>query len=62
MSVKSTRNEKGFTQEQMARWMEVSLRTYQNIEKRNDCTVKLAKELSKIFEKPIEEIFEKDKI
>lgn len=60
MSVKNSRIEKGYTQEQMARWIEISLRTYQNIEKRNDCTVKIAKELSKIFEKTIEEIFTKD--
>lgn len=60
MSVKNSRNEKGYTQEQVARWMEVSLRTYQNIEKRNDCTVKLAKKLSEIFKKTIEEIFIND--
>ena len=60
MSVKNSRIEKGYTQEQMARWIEISLRTYQNIEKRHDCTVKIAKELSKIFEKTIEEIFTKD--
>lgn len=60
MTVKNSRNEIGYTQEQMARWLEISLRTYQNIEKRNDCTVKIAKEISKILKKPIEEIFKND--
>jgi len=60
MSVKNSRIEKGYTQEQVARYMEVSLRTYQNIEKRNDCTVKLAKIISEMFKKTIEEIFTKD--
>ena len=62
MSVRESRNEKNYTQEQVARKLEISLRTYQNIEKRNDTTVKIAKEISKIFEKSIEEIFTKEKL
>lgn len=46
------------TQEDMARLLGITLRTYQNIEKRKDCTVKLAKNISVILGKPIEELFE----
>lgn len=57
MSLKETRIKNGFTQEQLARKVNVSLRTYQNIERRNDTTVKIAKEISRVFGETIEEIF-----
>lgn len=62
MSLKETRNEKGWTQDKVAKWLDMNLRTYQNIEKRNDTTVKIALEISKLFKKPIEEIFTKEKL
>lgn len=57
MSLKDNRIKNGFTQEEMARMLGITLRTYQNIEKRNDTTVKLAKNIAIIFDTPIEEIF-----
>lgn len=60
MSLKSNRIKNNFTQEEMARMLGVTLRTYQNIEKRNDTTVKIAKNIAIIFDTPIEEIFNED--
>lgn len=57
MSLKSNRIKNNFTQEEMARMLGVTLRTYQNIEKRNDTTVKIARNIAIIFDTPIEEIF-----
>lgn len=57
MSLKTNRIKNNFTQEEMARMLGVTLRTYQNIEKRNDTTVKIARNIAIIFDTPIEEIF-----
>lgn len=57
MSLKTHRNKIGLTQEEMARLLNISLRTYQNIEKRNDTTVKIAKSIAAILGGTIEEIF-----
>lgn len=60
MSLKTNRIKNNFTQEEMARMLGVTLRTYQNIEKRNDTTVKIAKNIAIIFDTPIEEIFSEE--
>lgn len=57
MSLKKHRIKNKFTQEEMARMLGITLRTYQNMEKRNDTTVKMAKNIALIFDTPIEEIF-----
>lgn len=57
MSLKSSRLESGYTQEELARILNICLRTYQNYEKNNNCNVKLALSISAILGKPIEEIF-----
>lgn len=62
MTLKKERLKRNFTQEEMARLLGITLRTYQNIEKRNDTTVKIAKNIAVIFGCSIEEIFnEKEK-
>ena len=62
MSLKEYRMKMGFTQEEIARLLDIPLRTYQNYEKRNDTTVKIAKNIAIIFGCSIEEIFaEKEK-
>lgn len=57
MALKDFRIKRGMTQEQLARLLGVTLRTYQNIEKRNDTTVKIARNISLILCGTIEEIF-----
>lgn len=57
MALKDYRIKRGMTQEQLARLLGVTLRTYQNIEKRNDTTVKIARNLSLLLSGSIEEIF-----
>ena len=57
MSLKKYRIKMGFTQEELARLLNIPLRTYQNIEKRNDTTIKIAKKISVLLNAPIEEIF-----
>jgi DNA-binding XRE family transcriptional regulator len=57
MALKESRIKMGFTQEQLARLLNISLRTYQNIEKRNDTTVRIAKNLAVLLGETIEEIF-----
>lgn len=57
MALKDFRIKRGMTQEQLARLLGVTLRTYQNIEKRNDTTVKIARNLSLLLSGSIEEIF-----
>ena len=61
MALKEYRIKMGMTQEQLARILDISLRTYQNIEKKNDTTVKLAKNISVILGASIEEIFSDEK-
>jgi len=57
MSLKEYRIKMGFTQEELARLLDIPLRTYQNYEKRNDTTVKIAKNISVLLNAAIEEIF-----
>ena len=57
MGLKEHRLKMNFTQEELARLLNIPLRTYQNIEKRNDTTVKIAKNIAVIFGCSIEEIF-----
>lgn len=45
------------TQEDMAELLNISRRTYQTIEKKNDCQLKTAIEISKIFNNNIYKIF-----
>lgn len=45
------------TQEKMAQYLNISLRTYQRIEKENNCKLSIAKEISTIFNNSIEKIF-----
>lgn len=61
MTLKSSRIENGYTQEELARILDICLRTYQNYEKNNNCSVKLALSISAILGKPIEEIFKEEK-
>lgn len=60
MSLKTSRLEMNLTQEEMARALDISLRAYQNMEKRNDAKVKIALSISVILNKTIEEIFKED--
>lgn len=60
MSLKKSRLEMNITQEDMARMLGISLRAYQNMEKRNDAKVKIALNISVILNKSIEEIFKED--
>lgn len=57
MNLKEARLENNLTQEDMARQLGIALRTYQNIEKRGDTTVKIAKNIAIILGKTIEELF-----
>lgn len=57
MGLKEKRIEKNMTQEEVARKSDIGLRTYQNIEKRNDTTLKNAKKISEALEESIENIF-----
>lgn len=57
MTLKKERLKRNLTQEEMARLLGITLRTYQNIEKKNDTTVKIAKSIAAIFNSSIEEIF-----
>lgn len=59
--LKEERLKKKLTQEEIARKINTSLRTYQNIEKRNDCNVKKALKIAKILNEPIEKIFAEEK-
>lgn len=60
MSLKKSRLEMNLTQEDMARMLGISLRAYQNMEKRNDAKVRIALNIAVIFGKRIEEIFKED--
>lgn len=60
MSLKKERLKRNITQEEMARILGITLRTYQNIEKRNDTTVRIAKNIAVIFSCTIEEIFKEE--
>ncbi len=57
MGLKEKRIEKNMTQEEVARKSDISLRTYQNIERRNDTTLRNAKKISEVLEESIENIF-----
>lgn len=57
MGLKERRIKKGLKQEDISRKTGINLRTYQNIEKRNDTTVSNAKKISDVMEETIEEIF-----
>ena len=60
MGLKEHRLKMGFTQEELARLLNIPLKTYQNIEKRNDTTVKIAKNISVLLNAAIEEIFSEE--
>lgn len=55
--LKYYREKKGYTQEKLAREIDVSLRTIQNIERKNNTDVQTALKISKVLEVKIEEIF-----
>lgn len=57
MGLKEFRIKRGMTQEQVARLADISLRTYQNIEKNNNTTLRTARNISLILCGTIEEIF-----
>lgn len=57
--LKEWRIKKGLTQEQLARAIDVSLRTIYNIEKTNKTDIETALKISKILNVPIEVIFSK---
>lgn len=57
MGLKEYRIKKGLTQESVARKADISLRTYQNVEKNNNTMLITAKKISKVFGKSIEEVF-----
>lgn len=59
MSLKNYRINKKITQEEVARATNINLRTYQNIERTNDCKLKLAKQISNFFNDNIDNIFYK---
>lgn len=60
MALKDYRIKSNLTQEELARILGITLRTYQNIEKRNDTTVRLAKNIAVILGASIEEIFSEE--
>lgn len=57
MGLKEYRKNKNITQEQVARATGIQLRTYQNIEKSNNCTLEKAALIANYFDSTIEEIF-----
>lgn len=56
--LKEYREKKGITQEQLAREINVSTRTIQNIERTNKTYVNIAIKISKVLGYTVEEIFE----
>lgn len=59
--LKFYREKKKITQEKLAREVEVSTRTIQNIEKTNKTDVSIAIRISKVLGYTVEEIFDKEK-
>lgn len=57
MGLKEYRKKVGLTQEEVARATGILLRTYQNIEKNNDCKLSTAKCISMVLNDTIENIF-----
>lgn len=57
MGLKEYRNKRNFTQEETARATGITLRTYQNIEMKNDTNLIKAKKIAEFFNDSIEEIF-----
>lgn len=57
MSLRNARLERGFTQEELSRILNICLRTYQNYEKNNNCSVQLAISIAVVLGKTVEEIF-----
>lgn len=57
MGLKEYRKKVGLTQEEVARTTGILLRTYQNIEKKNDCKLSTARAISTILNDSIENIF-----
>lgn len=57
MNIKSKRIELNKTQEEIARKIEISLRAYQIIEKKNTCNVKNAIKIAKELNSTVEELF-----
>lgn len=58
--LKYYRIKKGYSQEKLAREVDVSLRTIQNIERKNNTDVKTALKISKILDATVEEIFKEE--
>lgn len=58
--LKYYRMKKGYSQEKLARAVDVSLRTIQNIERKNNTDVKTAIKISKVLEVTIEELFKEE--
>lgn len=57
MSLKEYRIKVGLTQEEVARATGILLRTYQNIERNNDCKLSTARAIATILNDSIENIF-----
>lgn len=59
--LKFYREKRGMTQEELARQVDVSTRTIQNIERSNNTNVHIAIKIAKILKHTVEEIFEEKK-
>lgn len=57
MGLKEFRLKKGLTQEELARLADIKLRTYQNIEKRNNTDIITARNIALMLASTIEEVF-----
>lgn len=54
------KNKTDFTQDDMGKFLNITTRTYQRIEKENDCKLSQAKSISEIFGDTIDNIFYKE--
>ena len=57
--LKEYRLKKGITQEELARAINVTVKTIHNIEKTNKTDINTALKISKILEEPVDKIFAK---
>lgn len=57
MTLKKVREKTGMTQDEIAKLIEIPVRTYQRIEKENTCRLETAYSISQVLGKSIEEIF-----